>query len=82
MSMQTEKTKDNLLVKLVKKSVGLPTGESGCCGTVPQDKENESCCGEQPSAANEETDSGCAETESGCCDTVSQDKEVTSCCGG
>ncbi len=28
-------TKDeNLLVKLVKKSVGLPTGKSGCCGTA------------------------------------------------
>lgn len=27
-------SEQNLLVNLVKKSVGLPTGESSCCGTV------------------------------------------------
>lgn len=68
MSTQTEKAKDNPLVKLVKKSVGLPTGESGCCGAVAQDKEQDkeigSCCDEQPSTAEKTPGCGCGATES------------------
>ena len=59
MSTQTEKTKDNPLVKLVKKSVGLPT--SDCCGVSVQEQEAESCCGEQPSAAAETSGCGCGQ---------------------
>jgi len=56
-----EKQKENLLVKLVKKSVGLPT--SDCCG-APAPAESA-----QPLAAREESpdcECGQAETVCGC----------------
>jgi len=62
MSTQTEKTKDNLLVKLVKKSVGLPTGESNCCGTIAQNEDVDSCC--STIAQDEEVESCCGEQKS------------------
>lgn len=64
----------NLLVKLVKKSVGLPTGESNCCGIVPQNLQetaNQSC-GEQTADAS----SCCGPQES-----VDLQKNETSSCG-
>ena len=65
MSTQTEKPKDNLLVKLVKKSVGLPT--SDCCGTAAQEQEAESGSSEQPSAArSEQSTSTAATSDCGC----------------
>ena len=75
MSTQTEKSKDNLLVKLVKKSVGLPT--SDCCGAPAsaQEQEAESCCGEQPSATTETSGCGCG-GQSSCCSE--QEQEVQS----
>lgn len=60
-----EKQNDNLLVKLAKKSIGLRTGS--CCSTSTQEKEAESCCSEQPSAATETSDCGCSKAESPCC---------------
>lgn len=67
----------NLLVKLVKKSVGLPTGESSCCGGVaPQETANQSCaeqsadvsscCGSQESVdlqKDESSGCGCADSQ-------------------
>ncbi len=35
---------ENVLVKLVKKSVGLPTGSSSCCG-APAASTSADCCG-------------------------------------
>ncbi len=46
---------ENVLVKLVKKSVGLPTAGSGCCGPVPATAEKK-CC---ETEASESTSSGC-----------------------
>lgn len=79
MSTQTEKSKDNPLVKLVKKSVGLPTND--CCSVSTQEQKAESCCGEQLSAtSNEQPTStaatsgcGCGETQSSCCSEQEQD---------
>ncbi|MGE5252095.1 MAG: hypothetical protein ACM3QS_17960 [Bacteroidota bacterium] len=55
-------TKDeNLIVKLVKKSVGLPTGKSGCC--APASPTPKPCCGtETPEQASRDCD--CASTAS------------------
>lgn len=51
-------TKDeNLLVKVVKKAVGLPTGNSGCgCGTAAAAETD--CCKSEASE-NASTDCGC-----------------------
>ena len=55
-----EKQGENLLVKLVKKSVGLPTAGSSCCG-APKTVENN-----QPLAVKEESsDCGCGKSEAG-----------------
>ncbi len=46
---------ENVLVKLVKKSVGLPTAGSSCCGPVPATAEKKCCEAEAP----ESTSAGC-----------------------
>lgn len=76
MSTQTDKPKDNPLVKLVKKSVGLPT--SDCCSAhaSTQEQEAESCCGEQSSAPTETSGCGCGSAQSSCCSE--QEQEVQS----
>ena len=64
-----EKQKDNLLVKLVKKSVGLPTSDC-CSASVPaqaQEQKAESSCCEQSSAAAETSDCGCDKVETSTC---------------
>lgn len=56
-----EKQNENLLVKLIKKSVGLPTAGSSCCGTSAP-AENV-----QPPAAREESSGcGCGKAEAAC----------------
>ena len=64
MSEQTEKTNNNLLVKLVKRSIGLPTGGSNCCGVAVQEAEPESYCGEEPAVQTKATGCGCGAVES------------------
>jgi hypothetical protein len=60
-------TKDeNLLVKVVKKAVGLPTGDSCACGTAPKPNANDCCNAE----ATESASSGC-----GCSGTASQEEK-------
>lgn len=60
-------TKDeNLLVKLVKKVVGLPTGNSDCCGATALPKAS-ACC---DTTASESASKGC-----GCASTKVQDAE-------
>lgn len=54
MSTQNE----NLLVKLIKKSVGLPTDASDCCGAPAE--QSQDCCGASESSAC------CGESSSGC----------------
>jgi hypothetical protein len=69
MSMQNE----NLFVKLVKKSVGLPTGKSDCCG-APADQSKD-CCGTGASTdccgadASQSSGCGCGNDDCGgdCC---------------
>ncbi len=59
----------NPLIKLVKKSVGLPTGESNCCGVVAPPISPETA---NQSAGAQPTNS------SSCCD--SQGTEATAAC--
>ena len=48
---------ENLLVKVVKKAVGLPTGKSSCCGAVvPAAQE----CSDGEAAPSTSTGCGCA----------------------
>lgn len=77
MSTQNE----NLFVKLVKKSVGLPTGKSDCCGAPAEQPQD--CCG--AGTASEccgESSSGCGCGNEGyggdCCGTDNEQSE--SCC--
>lgn len=57
---------ESLIVKLVKKSVGLPTGKSGCCGAVaPAATE---CCDAEPAEE--------AATSCGCGSTTDQGQEL------
>ena len=57
---------ENLLVKLVKKVVGLPTGNSDCCGAAVLPKAS-ACCDAE---ASKSAPKGC-----GCAGTKVQDKE-------
>ncbi len=59
---------ENLLVKVVKKAVGLPTGNStcGCSATVPAAK---NCCSDE---TTERTSTDC-----GCAGAAVQDQEET-----
>ncbi len=41
-------TKSNILVNLVKKSVGLPTGSGSCCGAQPAQPATGCSCGAEP----------------------------------
>ncbi len=68
MSTQNE----NLLVKLIKKSVGLPTGKSDCCGSSA----SSDCCGAE---ASESSGCGCGDSDCGgdCCG-AEDDKESES----
>ncbi len=51
---------ENVLLKLVKRSVGLPTGKGGCCGpAVPAPEEAEA--GQEAEAQGGEC--GCAKSE-------------------
>lgn len=59
MSTQNE----NLLVKLVRKSVGLPTGTSGCCG-APAGVQSDDCCG--TSGSNDCCGAGASQSSAGC----------------
>lgn len=59
-----EKQNENLMVKLVKKSVGIPTG--GCCSTPVQEKKVEARCSEQPPIATEASSCRCGEAETTC----------------
>lgn len=60
MSTQNE----NLFVKLVKKSVGLPTGKSDCCG-APEGQSSD-CCGSSGSSDCCGESSGCGCGSEGC----------------
>ena len=77
MSTQNE----NLFVKLIKKSVGLPTGKSDCCGTSagqPSDccngNASSDCCGAETSDASQSSGCGCGNDGcgGGCCGVESQ----------
>jgi hypothetical protein len=64
MSTQNE----NLFVKLVKKSVGLPTGKSDCCG-APAGQSSDCCNGNASSdccSAETSESSGCGCGSEGC----------------
>lgn len=50
---------ENLLVKLIKKSVGLPTGDANCCGAPAEQPKD--CCGAEASQS-----SGCGCGSEGC----------------
>jgi len=68
-------SENNPLVKIVKKSVGLPTGESDCCGVVaPQVSQGTASqnTGEQPAANS----SGCAPQAA-----IDLPKGESHCCG-
>ena len=61
MSTQNE----NLFVKLVKKSVGLPTGKPDCCGATAE--QSKDCCGTgESSECCGESSSGCGCGDEGC----------------
>ena len=61
MSTQNE----SLLVKLIKKSVGLPTGKSDCCGAPAE--QSKDCCGAgESSECCGESSSGCGCGDEGC----------------
>lgn len=73
MSTQNE----NLLVKLIKKSVGLPAGKSDCCGaSMGQSNDccgaNDSsdCCGAETSDASQSSGCECGDIgcDGNCCD--------------
>ncbi len=57
---------DNLFVKLIKKSVGLPTGKSDCCG-APAGVQSNDCCG--------------SSGVSSCCGPEASPESSTGCCG-
>ena len=61
MSTQNE----NLLVKLIKKSVGLPTGASDCCG-APAEQSKDCCDAGESSECCGESSSGCGCGDEGC----------------
>lgn len=52
---------ENLLVKIIKKSVGLPTENSKCCGTTAE--ESMGCCGVEQLP---ELTAGCGCGDCGC----------------
>jgi hypothetical protein len=62
-----------LLVKLVKKSVGLPTGGSSCCNSSMSGANNST-----PSTASSESGCGCG-GETGCCNESTE--PTLNCCG-
>ena len=78
---------ENLFVKLVKKSVGLPTGKSDCCG-VPAGVQSSACCGTSNSSdcCGAETSNasqsgcGCGKSDCGgeCCGAEASEKKVES----
>ena len=79
MSTQNE----NLFVKLVKKSVGLPTGKSECCG-APACQSSDCCNGNASSdccgaEASKSSGCGCGDSDCGgdCCG-AEDDKESES----
>ncbi|WKZ37387.1 MAG: hypothetical protein QY332_05520 [Anaerolineales bacterium] len=69
----------NLLVTLIKKSVGLPTASSSaCCGTSVSQSD---CCG-TPASQNDSAGCacGCGDGESaGCCEV--ETAQAQTCCG-
>lgn len=75
MSTQNE----NLLVKLIKKSVGLPTGKSDCCGASAA--QSSDCCGAGASAdccgtdASQSSGCGCG---GDCCGAENEEKAESS----
>ena len=71
MSTQNE----NPLVKLIKKSVGLPTGESACCGTSA----SSACCGAE-GAQDSSAGCGCGSEGGGgdCCGAEEEKESATS----
>ncbi len=50
----------NVLLKLVKRSVGLPTGKGGCCGPVAVPVVEDSAA---PAAESQGGECGCAKSE-------------------
>lgn len=61
MSTQNE----NLFVKLIKKSVGLPTGKSDCCG-MPTGQSGDCCGAGESSECCGKSSSGCGCGSEGC----------------
>ncbi len=72
--------KENIFVSFVKKSVGLPTGKSSCCGAAPvvetgsstccahaPQAGSNSCCGAQAEAPAPEKGQPAGQGQSGCC---------------
>lgn len=74
---------ENVLVKLVKKSVGLPSGNPSCCGSPAATVSgSQSCCGAQAAATTDAAtiQSGCGCGGGGdCCSGES--RQSNSCCG-
>ena len=66
MSTQKENLQENLLVKLIKKSVGLPTGKSGCCGVPAEHSNDRHDSSDSGECCSESSDGGCG--NEGCSD--------------
>lgn len=65
MSTQNENPQENLLVKMIKKSVGLSTGKSDCCG-APAEAQSNDCC--DLGGSND------------CCDAEASQESSVGCC--
>jgi hypothetical protein len=68
----------NVFIKLIKKSVGLPTGKSSCCGAPAQAsiEAAQGCCGAETSGEG----SCCGTQETGGTCGCYAEEEEESCC--
>ncbi|MBE2201248.1 MAG: hypothetical protein IAE79_21720 [Anaerolinea sp.] len=76
--------KDNALVNLVKRSVGLPVGGTSCCGATAVAetvKPSGNCCGGTAVTENGTANCCATETASALCCGASQETNAAGCCG-
>lgn len=80
-------SQDNVFVQLVKKSVGLPTGKSDCCG-APAESQSNSCCDSSGSSdccgtpAESQSNAGCDSGNSNDCCGAETSQSSGCGCGG
>ncbi len=75
----SEEKKNDVLVTLLKKAVGLPTGNSGCCGAVPVVAVQPEPA--QPDIQEEEAASSCCSSVPYTGSSSSEGSESGGCCG-